>query len=202
MRQPIARRIGLLAAPALLAFWLIAVPTAMAGDPCYHGFEMPKAATEATNKIKLADCAFGPTIARVPVGSTVTFFNGPNFAHLITGANQAWGSRDVEVPPNATASYTFAEPGLYPYACALHRGMTGAIIVGDGTNVLAAGTTGETSSGEGTAGAASDATTNPPIGTPALVAAGTMAGIVVGAGAVWLMVRRRAPSIERLVQAD
>ena len=83
-------------------------------------------------------CAFGPTVAQVAVGAKVTFVNGPEFAHLVTGANQAWGSRDAEIQPGGTVSYTFDKAGVYPYACALHRGMSGAIIVGDAVAAAAA----------------------------------------------------------------
>ena len=104
-------------------------------------------AAQAATEIKLMPCAFAPTIANVPVGSKVTFVNGPDFIHLVTGANQAWGSRDAEIQPGGTVSYTFDKAGIYPYACALHRGMSGAIIVGDavaasGGGAAGAGTTG------------------------------------------------------------
>lgn len=209
MRRHLGRNVALLATPMLLALWLIAVPSAMAGNPCFHNFEMPAVTTEATTQIKLADCAFGPTIARVPVGSTVTFFNGPNFTHLITGATQAWGSPDIEVQPNAEISYRFDATGIYPYACALHPGMSGAIVVGDVSAVQAAGTTGAggATTAAGTAGdasgtAAAETSSSPPIGTLALVTTGTIAGVVVGAGAAWLAVRRRTTRGEPLVRAD
>ena len=116
------------------------------------------ATVEPADQIKLMPCAFAPTIAQVAVGSKVTFVNGPNFTHLVTGANQAWGSRDVEIQPGGTVSYTFDKAGIYPYACALHRGMSGAIIVGDavaaaGGGAAGAGTTGSGAATTGTAAA-------------------------------------------------
>jgi hypothetical protein len=56
-------------------------------------------------------------------------------------ANGAWWSRDAELAPNAALTVTFEEPGVYPYACALHRGMSGVIVVGDGGAALAAAMT-------------------------------------------------------------
>ena len=50
----------------------------------------------------LLPCAFSPTVTQVDVGETVTFTNGTDFTHLVTGANQAWGSRDVELLPGET----------------------------------------------------------------------------------------------------
>lgn len=195
MRRHLARSFRILAAPLLLAIWLIAVPSASAGNPCFHGYEIPAPTTESTTQIKLADCAFGPTIARVPVGATVTFFNGPNFTHLITGASQAWGSPDVEVQPMTQTSYRFDTAGIYPYACALHPGMAGAIVVGDPAQAAAdtsdGGATTAVGGGDDVAQAAAASNTSGAIGMLAAVGAGTIAGVIAGAGAVWLVVRRR-----------
>src|SRR2546428_4805487 len=143
MSRRIAALVGLL---ALILIGPAAAPAVSAGDPCYHGFTIPPRTTASEVQIKVAPCAFAPTVTTVPVGSTVTFFNGPDYTHLITGANAEWGSRDVELKPNAEVSYTFDKPGIYPYACALHRGMSGTIGVGD---LASAGgtTTGGTTAG-------------------------------------------------------
>ena len=205
---------ALLATLALGALWLLAAPLVSAGDPCYHDFAMPPASTGTATQIKAADCAFAPTVNQVAVGATVTFVNGPYFTHLITGANQAWGSRDVELQPNKTVSYTFDKAGIYPYACALHRGMSGTIVVGDAATALAAGTgtdpnagsggstttTGTTTAaGEAGAEAGSTATTG---GTaPAVVAASAAAGAMIGAAVIWLAMRRRNTDQERVTTA-
>jgi plastocyanin len=176
----------------------------MAGNPCFHDFDMPPVTMEATNQIKLLECAFGPTIATVPAGSTVTFFNGPESPHLVTGADQTWGSRDIQIQPNTEISYTFDAPGLYPYACALHPGMSGTIVVGDAASALAAGTTAAgvrlTDSEPGAA--TSEAASSPPVGTLAFATAGTIAGLIVGGFAVWLGLRRRTTQVEPMAQAD
>lgn len=121
----------ILATLALLAVGLGAAPAVLAGDPCYHGFDVPLRSDGSATQIKALPCAFAPTITRVPVGSTVEFFSGPDFVHLVTGANAEWGSRDVQLQPNSKVSYRFNKAGIFPYACALHRGMSGAIVVGD-----------------------------------------------------------------------
>ena len=191
MRRHITRLLGLAATSSLAILWLIAAPSASAGDPCYHDFSMPATTTAEETQIKLMPCAFAPTVAQVPVGSTVTFFNGPNFAHLVTGANQAWGSRDTELKPGGTVSYTFDKAGVYPYACALHRGMSGTIVVG---NVVAATSVGATGAGATTTG--TDAATEPTAGSgaldgPALLAVAIGSGMVMGAAVVVLASRRR-----------
>ena len=210
MRRHIARLLGFAATLSLAVLWLISAPATSAGDPCYHDFTMPTTTTEDAAQIKLMPCAFAPTVAQVPVGSTVTFFNGPDFSHLVTGANQAWGSRDVELSPGRTVSYEFDEPGVYPYACALHRGMSGVIVVGDAATAMAAGartaaggasgTTGDASSGGATttSGSTTAPATTPPSPSAstteiaALAAFSALAGGLIGATVAWFALRRRA----------
>jgi plastocyanin len=158
---------------------------------------LPKTTSvEATNQVKLMPCAFGPTIAQVAVGSKVTFVNGPDFAHLVTGANQAWGSRDAEIQPGGTVSYTFDKEGVYPYACALHRGMSGAIIVGDavaanGAGAAGAGTTGGEATTNGAAPASQATSATGPLDGPVILALAVGAGLIVGATVVVIALRRR-----------
>ncbi len=195
----VARMITVL---AFLALGLVAAPTALAGDPCYHGFDIPARTEAAETEIKLAPCAFAPTVAYVAPGSTVTFFNGPDFTHLITGANQEWGSRDVELGPGGSVSYRFAKAGVYPYACALHRGMSGAIVVGGRDAPVGGGsTTPESTSSEpdrgkpgGTAserGASAGDPTASVATLGGLTVAAAGAGVVVGAIAACFAIRRR-----------
>jgi plastocyanin len=126
------RVIGLLAGLGLLLGSFVFAAPVIAGDPCYHGFDLP-ARTDATEaQVKLMPCAFAPTVTRVAPGTTVQFFSGPDFVHLLTGANQEWGSRDDEIQPDSVVAYRFDKPGIYPFACALHRGMSGTIVVRNG----------------------------------------------------------------------
>jgi plastocyanin len=170
-----------IAALALAGTWLLVPTVAVAGDPCYHGFDMPARTVAATNEVEVLPCAFGPTSAQIPVGGTVTFVNESDFDHLVTGANQEWGDRDTELRPNAKVAYTFAKPGIYPYACALHRGMSGAIIVGD---VAAAGAAAPVTSTE----AARTGGNGAPV---AIVAATALAAALLSGGLLLVAARRR-----------
>jgi plastocyanin len=193
MTTHLIRIVRLAALPALLAVGTLTAPAVSAGNPCFHGFTMPPASSGTGNEIKLLPCAFAPTVTRVAVGSEVTFFNGPDFSHLITGANQEWGSPDVELPPGQSVSYTFDRAGIYPYACVLHPGMSGAIVVGDGAGAATGGATASTG-GSGAAGGsvapASDPDANP--ASLLLVALGIGAGLVAGAAAASPALRRRS----------
>ena len=131
------RALRLLAALSLAAGSLAFAAPVAAGDPCFHDFEMPQRSEGADPQIKMMACAFAPTVVRVPPGTTVQWFSGPDFVHLLTGADQEWGSRDDPVQPESVVAYRFDQPGTYPYACALHRGMSATIVVGDGVAAAA-----------------------------------------------------------------
>ena len=145
------RRLRALIGASILAIGtlaaLAAAPAALAGDPCFHGYSIPPSTTEAGSEVRMEPCAFVPTNIRVAAGATVTFTNTSGEVHLLTGANQAWGDREKEVKPGETVSVTFDKPGVYAFSCALHRGMSGAVIVGDGEGAAAAAPAASTGSG-------------------------------------------------------
>jgi plastocyanin len=217
MARRTARVARLLALPALLALGVLNAPAVSAGNPCFHGFEMPPSSTGPGTDIKLMPCAFVPTVTVIAEGESVNFVNGPEYTHLVTGAVQEWGSAETEIQPNQTVTYTFDEAGVFPYACALHPGMSGAIVVGDLEDAVAAGAAGSVTSGGSTdtsAGGTTQAQTDEStvaetattqstaVGTLALVGLGTGAGIVVGSAAIWLAMRRRHEANEWLARAE
>jgi plastocyanin len=105
-----------LAAPALV----------QAGGGC-HGPVTAPGDGEAS-VIKIDGCMFFPTVARVPVGTTVRFLNTGLVPHNVTGVSGSWASGDFA--SGAEYRHAFTEPGVYPFACTLHPGMNGAIVVG------------------------------------------------------------------------
>jgi plastocyanin len=122
-----ARRILALASLALLALAALTAPAlTQAGGGC-HGAVTPPGDGEAS-VIKIDGCMFFPTIARVPVGTTVRFLNTGDAPHNITGVVGSWASPLLE--PGDEYRHGFAAPGVYPFACTLHPGMNGAIVVG------------------------------------------------------------------------
>jgi hypothetical protein len=122
----------------------------------------------------------------------VAFVNEDQFTHNIIGAG--WGHFD-DLDPGQAFSATFDDPGVYPYACWYHPGMTGAIVVGDGTGV-------------GNGASVSVASFQQPEPSPVVeirtvteqassetVAVGWVAGAVLGLGiglGIGALVRRRA----------
>jgi plastocyanin len=71
---------------------------------------------------------YAPETIQVTAGTTVTWRNEDNFTHsvrLLTGDKP-----DHHVKPGESTTFTFSEPGTYPYDCSLHpRDMRGTVIV-------------------------------------------------------------------------
>jgi plastocyanin len=180
----------------LPAALLLAPATALAGDPCFHGFDMPSATVARTSQVQTLPCAFSPTVAYVPVGTTVTFVNDAQDSHLVTGANQEWGSRDVALGARSRVTQTFDKAGVYPYACSFHTGMVGAIVVGaDGAAGLAPGSGGAAPAAASTpAPAAAD---QPMDGGRIAIAAA--AGAVIALAVAWFVRgMRRQPVVKEI----
>lgn len=84
--------------------------------------------SEETRVVTKGINCFMPTVLYIEPRQTVEFVFGFDGGHTVTGANLSWGSA---APADATVSYTFSEPGVYPYSCIYHPGMIGVIVVGD-----------------------------------------------------------------------
>lgn len=97
---------------------------ASAGGGCHQG------ATEGTgDTVEMTKACFGPSVLRVDPGTEVTFVNKDPLAHNISAE---WGT-GLDLDEGDTFKATFADEGTFPYACTYHYGMTGAVVVGDGT---------------------------------------------------------------------
>ena len=76
------------------------------------------------------DIAFNPSPAKIVSGGTITFDFG-SVAHNVYF--DAVAGAPADIPGNnagTSVSRTFARPGTYGYACHIHPGMRGSIIVG------------------------------------------------------------------------
>jgi plastocyanin len=120
--------IAALIVPALLLIAAIAaVPATQAGGGCH----MPDGSvyTEGESTvIRMDTCSFSPTIARVPVGTSVRFLNTSTIDHAVVGRAGTFESQILS--PGAEYSARFAAAGTYPFSCPLHPGMVAAIVVG------------------------------------------------------------------------
>jgi plastocyanin len=181
------RLLTLLGMAALLVAAFVLAPTVAAGDPCFHAYDnRPAPSTGSTSQITLGDCVFTPTVSRVETGTTVTWRNASIQAHEVVGSNMTWGAHDKLLEPGDTIGWEFKTAGVYAYACMIHPGMSGVIVVGD---ALASGkapvaATEATSSGaNGNSG---------PSATTVGLAAGA-GGLALGFVVAGLLRRNRAP---------
>jgi plastocyanin len=198
---PVARPkrilIGILVGAGLLLVPVAGTPLAIAGNPCYHETEIPEVTVASGNQVETEPCAFAPTITVVDSGESVTFRNPGDMPHLVTGANAKWGDRDLELDPGKAVAYTFTEPGVYPYACTIHPGMSGAIVVGNGGPSLAAAFAAAKGAGDGSGIAGTAAAVTPvaqPAGSDPLVVAAVAALVGAALALAVVLVAARARS--------
>jgi plastocyanin len=111
------------AATLLLGLALPATP-ASAGGGCHGG-----ATTGAGDTVEMVDACFTPSTLQVDPGAEVAFVNRDSMVHNVTAIG--WGNFEDMTRGDAFTA-TFDQPGIYPYACAYHPGMAGAIVVGNG----------------------------------------------------------------------
>lgn len=75
---------------------------------------------------------YSPATVTVVIGknNTVTWFNGDDTVHTVTGVQGLFDSGNVN--PGGSWSYTFTQPGTYSYYCTIHPYMKGTIVVKQG----------------------------------------------------------------------
>lgn len=98
---------------------------ASAGGGCHRPGQTERAGTV----VEMDGNCFGPTVLRTDLGAEVTFHNADTWEHELSGVG--WGAPGP-LRHGATFTRTFSELGTYPFSCALHPGMNGAIVVGGG----------------------------------------------------------------------
>lgn len=110
--------VGLIAGGALWTF----VGTAAAGG---GGGCILEPASATGSAVDIAAMCFNTPVLYTETGSTVTWTNSDSVPHTVTGS---FGSKELR--PGKAARFTFAQAGVFPYACLFHPGMVGAVVVG------------------------------------------------------------------------
>ena len=77
--------------------------------------------------VKIDNFTFGPSTLVVARGTTVTWTNGDDIPHTIVATDKSFKSRVLDT--DESFSYTFENPGTYPYFCSIHPHMTGEVTV-------------------------------------------------------------------------
>jgi plastocyanin len=168
------------AGAAVLGPW--AVP-ATAGGGCHKGM------TQGTgDTVEMTELCFTPSILEVEPGTEVTFTNLDPIVHNVSA--NGWGYFE-DMRRGDTFTATFADEGTYPFACSYHLGMTGAVVVGDGSGV-GSGATVSVGSAQPIEEAQPQASAPTSTGSSATGwIAGGLIGIVAGAGLGLALGRRR-----------
>ena len=118
------RRRACIASLALVAAPFVASEPAAAGGGCHRGAEDGQ--TEATGTtVALEKNCMNPTVLHAEVGQDITFVNHDGMMHNLYGVG--WGFDSVD---STGVTKTFDAAGTFPYACLIHPGMVGAIVVG------------------------------------------------------------------------
>jgi len=90
------------------------------------------AAGGAAQQIIMKNLKFAPAQVTIKAGTTVTWVNQDGFAHTVTAGargNPTGLFDSGNVDGGKSFSFTFKDPGTYPYNCAIHPGMDGVITV-------------------------------------------------------------------------
>lgn len=77
-----------------------------------------------------SEWGYEPREIQVPAGTTVTFVNTGDEFHTVT--EDTARVFDIAARAGETVTYTFGEPGRFPYHCGVHPEMKGVIHVCDG----------------------------------------------------------------------
>lgn len=96
----------------------LATPAANADDP--------------SAQMDIVQFAFSPATLEVPAGTTVTWLNHDAIVHSVTNGTDgtAAGAFDSGLfDQGVSYSFTFTDPGNYPYFCMRHNFMHGTITV-------------------------------------------------------------------------
>ena len=104
---------------------------ALAGGGCHSGVTQNDAAGEKATTVRMIDACFSASVTTVDPGTEVAFVNS-DFGLIHNVGGNGWGNFE-DMTKGDAFSATFDEAGIYPFACQYHPGMTGAIVVGDGT---------------------------------------------------------------------
>jgi 3',5'-cyclic-AMP phosphodiesterase len=80
------------------------------------------------HEVKIDNFNFNPGATAVPVGTSVTWTNHDDIPHNVISTEKRFASPVLDT--DQWFSFTFSEPGTYPYYCSIHPKMTGKVVVG------------------------------------------------------------------------
>lgn len=112
-----------------LALPVVALALAACGADGDAG-EIPNAGQPAGSgtEVTIEGFAFEPTEIEVAAGDTVTWTNQDSAPHTVKDSGDLFPESD-DLAQGDTFSFTYDEPGEYPYICGIHQYMKGTVTV-------------------------------------------------------------------------
>jgi plastocyanin len=91
--------------------------------------DMPGSASiqPAIKDVAIDNFTFTPSTLTVAAGTTVTWVNHDDVPHTVTSNDKVLASKAMDT--DEKFSHLFSSPGTYAYFCAVHKHMTGQVIV-------------------------------------------------------------------------
>lgn len=87
----------------------------------------PAAAPAGPVAVHISNFTFGPKIATVKVGQTITWTNDDDIPHTVVATDKSFRSKVLDT--GQSFSFTFTKAGQFAYFCSLHPMMTGKVVV-------------------------------------------------------------------------
>jgi len=94
------------------------------------GTDAPLTADEPnlpSSAVTIDNFSFSPASITVPVGTTLTWTNRDDIPHTVVSDDKKFKSKALDT--DEKFSFTFTEPGTYPYFCSIHPKMVGKVVV-------------------------------------------------------------------------
>lgn len=131
MNRAIEPRRGLLTRTGLVLMSVVALVSVACGSEAETAQD-GTAADKAPAAVAIKGFIFKPSPLEVKAGTEVTWTNEDQILHTVTAGvpGSPTGTFDQEMPDRGAGfSFTFDQPGSYPYFCGRHNSMTGTVIV-------------------------------------------------------------------------
>ena len=179
----------------VVGLFVLMVPGAAAGGGCHVPPDLAMKSSTVTD-VAIGECAFRDTVTYVDPGESVTWFNKDPVPHTVSGALGSWGDEKF-LSRGDRVTYKFDEEGVFPYYCALHPAMVGAVVVGGGKPPVGTASGGGVEKIDLAAAVSSDDEPVRDSGSSSAWALAGAVGVIAACVAVWrLTATRRAQRAE------
>jgi plastocyanin len=112
----------------MIAWILVAIAFSLAASGCASEDPVDRGGSADGATIAVSDYQFDPADTTVQVGDEVTWVWDGQAQHNVVG--EGFQSADQS---SGSFEHTFEQPGTYEYACTIHPGMDGSVVVEAGS---------------------------------------------------------------------